>query len=79
MWQIPGDAASPEIPGIPGLDFSFATFGFRLCHILVSSLLHLAFSTATFGFVFAAFLFHLCNPFKVYNFQLQAKIIQPRG
>ena len=21
MWQIPGDPASPEIPGIPGLDF----------------------------------------------------------
>ena len=20
MWQIPGDAASPEIPGIPGFD-----------------------------------------------------------
>ena len=21
MWQIPGDAGSPEIPGIPGLNF----------------------------------------------------------
>ena len=42
MWQIPGDAASPEIPGIPGLDFNpLSTFGFPLVNIWMSPSQHL--------------------------------------
>ena len=52
MWQIPGDAASPEIPGIPGLDFNpLSTFGLSLLNICISPLQHLDSPFSTFGFL----------------------------
>ena len=46
MWQIPGDPASPEIPGIPGLDF-------HPCFLWISPLTHLISPLPHLDFLFA--------------------------